>query len=122
MNAKDFFSESDYEKLLDIYRNEKIVDVLETPFKKTIRANGNTYSLLIYTDHYTPDVFGGAFFMSCFYDFNHKGPYQSRDIYGSSIKPDMTSYKGFLNSLNQAFKRAPDFTEDEEEPEQITFF
>ena len=120
MNAKDFFSESDYEKLLDTYRNEKIVDVLETPFKKTIRANGNTYSLLIYTDHYTPDVFGGAFFMSCFYDFNHKGPYQSRDIYGSSIKPDMTSYKGFLNSLNQAFKRTPDYEEEQEE--QLTFF
>lgn len=120
MNAKNFFTESDYEKLVDIYQNEKIVDILDTPFRKTVRVNGNSYSMLIYTSHYSPGVFNGAFFMSCCYDFNHKGPYQSRDIYGSSIKPCMTSYKGFLNSLNQAFKRAPDFTEDEEE--QLTFF
>ena len=120
MNARDFFSASDFEKLLDIYQNKVIIDVLDTPFKKTIRVNGNTYSLLIYTGHYASSVFNGNFYVSCWYDFNHKGPYQSRDIYGGSCSPNMRSYQDFLEQINQILKRTPDYEEAQEE--QLTFF
>lgn len=121
MNARDFFSESDFEQILNIYKNEIVVDILDSPFEKKIKTNGNSYSLLIYSDHYISSVYNGAFFLTCSYDFNHKGPYQSREIYGGFVKPDMTSFESFLNSLNVVLKRTPDYKDDEEEL-QLRFF
>ena len=120
MNAKDFFSESVYEDVLKVYNHQEVVDVLESPFKKVVRANGNSYQLLIWSGHYHPSVFNGAYFLNCSYDFNHKGLYDGRYIYGSSIKPDMSSYQAFCKSINDVLKKTPDYQEDEEE--QLTFF
>jgi hypothetical protein len=122
MNAKDFFSLNDYEKLLDIYQKQIVVSITDTPFRKTVKENGNTYSFAISTGHYVPTVFNGAYHITGFYDFNHQCKYQSqsRDVYGGTMRPDMESYDAFFESINKTLKKASDYEEEQEE--QIRFF
>ena len=119
MNAKDFFSKDVYEEIVNAYQNEQVISVVDTPFRKTIKTNGNVYSLAVSMSYYVPSVYNGAFHITLFYDFNHKEGYGSRSQYGGTKEPALSSYEAFCNSINEVLKRTPDFQEEEE---QLCFF
>ena len=119
MNAKDFFSVADFEKLREIKKNQIAISITNTPFRRTIKINGNIYTLTISSGRYVDD---NSYFMSLQHDFSHKSiSGESRQIYGGTgSEPDLTSYEAFCNDINRTLKRTPDYEETQEE--QLTFF
>lgn len=121
MNAASFFNESDYERLKDIVEREEVIECLDTPFRRKHKTNGNSYELTIYTGHYAPTIYNGAYCCSCWYDYNYKGIYDSRDIGGGVLKLVLSTYEEFKKSINNILQKFPDYKESEE-PAQIRFF
>jgi hypothetical protein len=119
MNAKDFFSVADFEKLQEIKKNEIAISVTNTLFRRTVKVNGNIYTLTVSSGRYVDD---NSYFMSLWHDFSHKSiSGGSRQKYGGTgSKPDLTSYEAFCDDINRTLKRTPDYEEEQEE--QIRFF
>lgn len=80
MNARDFFSVADYEAIKTARENQEIIKVFDTPFRRTVKVNGNTYTLTVVSGRY---VGSDEYHMSVWHDFNHTGIY-SRQIYGGT--------------------------------------
>ena len=119
MNAKDFFSVADFENLQETKKNQTAISITNTPFRRTVKVNGNIYTLTVSSGRYVDD---NSYFMSLWHDFSHKSKSGgSRQIYGGTgSEPDLSSYEAFCNDINRKLKRTPDYEEDEEE--QLTFF
>lgn len=119
MNARDFFTVADFEELQKIKRNQQEIRITDTPFRRTVKVNGNVYTLTISSGRYVGD---NSYFMSCWHDFSHKSKSGGdRQIYGGTgSEPNLTSYDAFCNDLNGILKRTPDY--EEEQAEQLTFF
>lgn len=120
MNAKDFFTVDDFENLLEIKKNQIAISITTTPFRRTVKVDGNIYTLTVSSGRYVDD---NSYFMSLWHDFNYKSiSGGSRQIYGGTgAEPDLTSYEAFCNDINRTIKRTPDYKEDEEEL-QLRFF
>ena len=119
MNARNFFSQSDFERLQKIRENQEIVRIMDTPFRRTVKVNGNVYTLSIVSGRY---VGSGSYYMSCWHDFNHKSKTSGdRQIYGGTgSEPVLTSYEAFCDDINRILKHTPDYEEEQEE--QLRFF
>ncbi len=118
MNATNFFTESQFNKLKELVAKEEIISLITTPFRKKHKVNGNTYELSISTGRY---VGNNEYHVSIFEDYNFKSKY-GRDIGGGNfITVNLNSWNDFKNSINKGLKKFPDYSEDEE-PEQISLF
>lgn len=119
MNARDFFSEADFQAIKTAREKQEIIKVMDTPFRRTVKTNGNIYTLTVVSGRYSGS---NDYFMSCWHDFNHKSKSGGeRQVYGGTgSEPILTSYNEFIDDINRILKRTPDF--EEEQGEQLTFF
>lgn len=121
MNASTFFSQDDFNAICNDANAQKEIPIHPIKYGKQVKTNGNTYTLRISAGFYK---FGDcSYYISLWYDYNYPGLYESRNIGGGSGgRVVLSSYEDFCQDINELLKKYPDYTEQQYEPEQISWF
>lgn len=106
----DFFTEEQFNEIKQRIAKEEIFGITDTPFKKEVRINGNTYKLEVHASV----NYEGKYYVSGLHDYNFKSTYltDGRDVGGGTYTPDMTDYQAFKDGLNKLLKKFPDYEEE----------
>ena len=121
MNATSFFSEDQFNQLRKDIQAQKLIDPSTTPYQKKVKINGNSYTLRIHASFY--QVGDCSYFCTCWYDYNHAGPYSSRDIGGGSGPSVICStFDDFCSIINSILRRFPDYKEPVFTPVQLSLW
>lgn len=121
MNASTFFTEDMFNRLKKDVIAKKVFRITETPYRKKIKTNGNTYELSISASHY---VFGDReYFVSGNISHSYTNENGYRDIGGGNyLTVNLENYYAFKTGINKTLQRFPDYTPEEYYPEQLSLF
>ena len=120
MNCTTFFPETMFHQLRQDVSSKKVVSITNSPYRKKIKVNGNTYELSISTGHY---LVSGEYYVSGWVDHAYTNLYGHRDIGGGNyLKVVLDSYQSFKDAVNAILSRYPDYKEEAFEPYQMAWF